>query len=102
CSSLTSINIPDGITTIDEGTFWECSSLTSINIPEGVTTIKEYAFSDCNDLKSITLKSANPPILDEEENTINRLVQIYVPQTAVEAYKSSNGWEYYADQIVGY
>ena len=37
CSSLTSIAIPEGVTSIGEYTFSGCSLLTSITIPEGVT-----------------------------------------------------------------
>lgn len=28
--------------------------------------------------------------------------KIYVPMESVEAYKSADGWAYYADSIVGY
>ena len=53
CSSLTSITIPSGVTSI-EGAFSGCSSLTSITIPSGVTSI-EGAFSGCSSLTSITI-----------------------------------------------
>ncbi|MGM9899063.1 MAG: leucine-rich repeat protein, partial [Bacilli bacterium] len=39
CSSLTSIIIPEGVTSIGYWAFGCCSSLTSITIPEGVTSI---------------------------------------------------------------
>lgn len=47
CNSLTSANIPEGVTSIGEKAFWGCNSLTSVNIPEGVTSIGENAFSGC-------------------------------------------------------
>jgi hypothetical protein len=47
---LTSINIPEGVTSIGKEAFYWCSSLTSINIPEGVTSIGEYAFFKCGKL----------------------------------------------------
>ena len=47
CSSLTSINIPEGVTAIGGAAFQNCSSLTSINIPEGVTAIETSAFEYC-------------------------------------------------------
>ena len=55
CSSLTSITIPDSVTSIGNGAFSGCSSLTSIEIPSNVTSIGAYAFSGCSSLESITL-----------------------------------------------
>jgi hypothetical protein len=55
CSSLTSINIPEGVTSIGYEAFRECSSLTSIKIPEGVTSIGYSAFSYCKSLTSINI-----------------------------------------------
>ena len=45
CNGLTSINIPNSVTSIGEWAFMQCSSLTSINIPNSVTSIKPYAFA---------------------------------------------------------
>ncbi len=55
CSSLTSVTIPNSVTTIDYRAFMNCSSLTSIVIPESVTTIEKQAFLDCENLASIDI-----------------------------------------------
>merc|ERR1711991_441290 len=54
-SSLTSINLPDGVTSIGEWAFYGCSSLTSLSLPDGVTSIGNWAFQYCSSLTSITL-----------------------------------------------
>jgi hypothetical protein len=54
-SSLTSVTIPDSITSIGGSAFSGCSSLTSITIPESVTYISGGAFYGCSGLTSITL-----------------------------------------------
>ena len=57
-SSLISVDIPDGVTSIGEGAFAFCSSLTSINIPDSVTSIGEGAFAFCKSLIGITIPSS--------------------------------------------
>ena len=60
CTGLTSINIPDGVTTISYGAFWGCSGLTSITIPDSVTTIGNSAFYHCSrGLTSICVEEGN-------------------------------------------
>lgn len=53
CTSLKSIAIPDGVTSIDDYTFYNCTSLTSIVIPDSVTSIGEDAFNRCDSLKNV-------------------------------------------------
>lgn len=58
CSSLTSITIPDSVTWIGNKAFYNCSSLTSIVIPEGVTIIGDEAFVGCSSLESIEIPAS--------------------------------------------
>ena len=55
CSGLTSLNLPAGITKIDDGVFQGCSGLTSLNLPAGITEIGDKAFYGCSGLTSLTL-----------------------------------------------
>ena len=57
CKNLTSINIPDGVTSISSSAFYGCSCLTSINIPNSITSISSSTFFDCTGLTSITINS---------------------------------------------
>ena len=54
-STLTSVTIPEGVTTIEYSALSGCTSLTSITIPEDVTTISKYAFSGCTSLTNVTI-----------------------------------------------
>ena len=55
CSGLTSIEIPNSVTSIDYGAFWNCTGLTSITIPNSVTSIDYNAFRGCTGLTSIVI-----------------------------------------------
>jgi len=55
CISLTSVTIPDSVTSIREGAFSRCRGLTSVTIPDSVTSIGEKAFYDCRSLTNVTI-----------------------------------------------
>lgn len=57
-SSVTSVTIPDSVTSIHDSAFGFCSQLTNISIPNSVTAIGSFAFEYCTSLKSITLPSS--------------------------------------------
>ena len=58
CYSLSSITIPNSVTSIGAYAFDACYSLASITIPNGVTSIRAYAFDDCYSLSSITIPNS--------------------------------------------
>lgn len=57
CTSLVSINIPDGVTTIGERAFIGCSSLTIDYLPNTITSIASNAFNGCSSLNLASLPS---------------------------------------------
>ncbi len=56
-SYLSSINLPEGLTTIEDEAFSECTQLTSIDLPDSLKTIGYAAFDYCTKLSSVTLPS---------------------------------------------
>ncbi len=48
----------DGTQKIPSGAFSNCTSLTSVTIPNNVTSIGDYAFEDCTSLASISLPNS--------------------------------------------
>jgi hypothetical protein len=88
CSSLTSITIPQGVTSIGYRAFEGCSSLTSITIPQGVTSIGRYAFHDCSSLNSITIPESVTSIESYAFYGCSSLTSITIPEsvTSIESY----------------
>lgn len=102
-SSLTSINIPDSVTSIGGSAFYNCDSLTSIDIPDSVTSIGTAVFCYCRSLTSVYCRATTPPQLGSIVFTFNATGRkIYVPRNSVNAYKSDSRWKDYAAYIVGY
>ena len=50
---LTSIEIPNSVTSIGGAAFKGCSNLTSIEIPASVTSIGGSAFDECSGLTTV-------------------------------------------------
>lgn len=53
CRNLTSVTIPDSVTNICFAVFRACSSLTSVTIPWRMTKVEEQAFSGCGKLTDV-------------------------------------------------
>ncbi len=51
--SLTSVKIPEGITSISGDTFYNCTNLETIEFPSTLTSIGVEAFNGCTALKSV-------------------------------------------------
>lgn len=58
CTGLTSVTIPNSVTSIESNAFSGCTGLTSVTIPNSVTSIKEYAFSSCSGLTSVIIPNS--------------------------------------------
>ena len=81
CSGLTSITIPNSVTSIGTYAFYKCSGLTSITIPNSVTSIGDYAFYDCSGLTSITISNSVTSIRNYTFYRCSGLTSITIPNS---------------------
>jgi uncharacterized repeat protein (TIGR02543 family) len=90
------------VTTIGDWAFSGAAGLTSVIIPDSVTSIGSGAFYPCAALQNIEVKAATPPEgYDNMFQGCGNLSAISVPAASVAAYKAADGWDTYAAKIVG-
>lgn len=85
-TSITSVIIKSGVTSIGNCTFVDCSSLTSVIIGNDVTSIGDYAFENCENLTSVTIPDSvisigvdvfyNTAIYNNDENWESNVLYI--------------------------
>ena len=56
---VTSLEIPDSVTSISSYAFYGCGSLTNITISDSITSIALSAFNGCDSLESIVVEEGN-------------------------------------------
>lgn len=78
-SAVTSVTIPDSVTSISDSAFINCPQLTNISIPNSVTYIGFSAFNSCTSLKSITLPSSLSTIQSYAFCNCGKLETIRIP-----------------------
>jgi uncharacterized repeat protein (TIGR02543 family) len=81
CTSLTNVTLGNGVTIIGVYAFAACFSLTSITIPNSVTDIGESAFNSCTSLTSATLGSGLTSIGTAAFRWCGSLISITIPNS---------------------
>ena len=81
CSNMTSVTIPSSVTRIGEYAFQACEGLTSVTIPESVTRIERSTFYCCEGLTSVTIPNSVTSISDEAFSTCLGLTSVTIPKS---------------------
>ncbi|MBQ0136258.1 MAG: leucine-rich repeat domain-containing protein, partial [Oscillospiraceae bacterium] len=97
CSRLTSINIPNSVTSIGDQAFYGCTNLPGIVIPNSVTSIGIQAFYGCSSLTNIKVKWSMPLSLKTSSevfyNVDTKNCILYVPKGTYNRYASADVWK---------
>ncbi len=95
CTGLTSVTIPNSVTTIEYGAFSGCSGLTSVTIPNSVSSIGDSAFSGCSSLTSVTIPNSVSSIGDSAFYYCTSLTSVtignHVTSIGLNAFRGCSG-----------
>ena len=94
CTGLTSFTIPNSVTSIGNDAFYKCTGLTSITIGAKVSTIGRCAFYEDYNIRTITCKAKTPPtcVSNVFESVIIESVPLTVPKESVSLYQTADTW----------
>ena len=102
CPDITSVVIPNTVTTIGEAAFSHCTKLTQITIPNSVTTIKSdafahsglisitipqsvssyhFAFNNCEQLQSVNISDGASAISSGAFSWCVNLTEVHIPNS---------------------
>lgn len=70
CRQLAAISLPSTLTTIEDGVFRYCYRLNSITIPASVTTLGDFVFSACTAMSYMTVADGNRTYESNGSNAI--------------------------------
>jgi hypothetical protein len=84
-TSVTNVLIPDNVTSIGDGAFFDCESLTNVTLGSGVTNIGDWAFGFCTNLASICCRGNSPNLGDENV--------FYACPASIYFVEGTTGWD---------
>ncbi len=102
CENLKTVNLPDELTTINDGAFSNCLRLASFSFPDSVTTVGLGILENCHNIKTIEIGSGLSSIQDAliaSPALMMPLFGIDKSRSSLESYEVSEGnAKYYADE----
>lgn len=101
CYSLTGIISLPNVTEIWNFAFSKCTGLTGIDIGIYCTKVQYASLSEMPNLKFVICRATIPPSSTGVPLHSSNKAIVYVPDDSVDAYKSADGWNEYADNIRG-
>lgn len=103
CSSLSGVNLPDGLISVGAYAFYGCSSMEEIAFGASLTGVGAMALYGCTSLKKVSFCSDIPPEITAPSLLFSSKegLKIEVPGDLTSVYKESSYFSSFADIIAG-
>ena len=83
CYMLNKVTLSENLTSLSDRVFYKCVNLVSVSIPEGVTYIGNYTFALCEKLPVITIPQSVEHIGDSAFCLCKKLVSFDIPENVI-------------------
>lgn len=97
------IIIPEGVSGISRGVFNGCKEITNVHLPSSLKKLGNHAFHNCTDIVTITSLIPGENLFAIDSTVFSSVdkdnCNLYVPCGAIEAYKSTDGWNAFKNII---
>ncbi|MBO4418483.1 MAG: leucine-rich repeat protein [Oscillospiraceae bacterium] len=78
CESLSNVAIPDSVTNIGKKAFASCAALTRVAFPDGLITIGDYSFYNCRSIENVTIPNSVSSIGQGAFSSCNKLERVTI------------------------
>ena len=103
CSMLTTVTLPEMLTSIGDYTFRNCTGLTSVTIGNSVASIGDYAFYNCTGLTSLTIGNSVASIGNSAFYGCTGLISLIIPAEVTDigynAFSGCSAVSFYCEAI---
>lgn len=104
CTALAgSIVVPSGVTQIEVSCFRNCSRVTEIDLPSTITSLGMFSAVNCDSLLRYIIRATSVPTYGYSAISGASGLKIYVPYSAdhsiLAAYQAASGWSAYASKM---
>lgn len=99
-SALTEINIPEGVSTIQEYAFTGASACLRVTLPTTLTRMYRFSLGALTSCDEIICNALTPPIITSETfYNLKSTCAIKVPAGSIAAYQAAANWSAFAARI---
>ena len=93
CRGITSLTVPEGVTTIGNSAFYYCSGMTELRLPSTLLSIGSQIIGYCDALTDIWIDALTPPATSNSfYGALTANITVHVPYVSYQTYSTTAPW----------